>query len=181
MSNGGIFDHAWNDVDDDYYGESSYAARPNIVPGAVFTSTTGSFASLGYLPIAYPSPSKWVAPSVQPSAVSTATNETPARLCAQDRRTKSPWVCPKCANYYNTMRNRDHPRHLKIHKKDGPWYRCRCGHGCGRKDNYTRHSKSCKKEAILKSFACICGEGHADKKKHVQHVKECGRSRRSSA
>ncbi|KAI2636311.1 hypothetical protein GGS26DRAFT_488518 [Hypomontagnella submonticulosa] len=83
------------------------------------------------------------------------------------------WECRVCKKKF--AKRNDLTRHVKsIHETDGPKYWCICGkYERHRKDNYTRHVKSCKRGIEGLYYRCKCKGIHFDKAAHLGHVKLC--------
>ncbi|KAI8165753.1 hypothetical protein K4K49_010290 [Colletotrichum sp. SAR 10_70] len=79
-------------------------------------------------------------------------------------------ICEICLTQCNSMRQKGRHRRT-VH---GKTFRCKCSYKSGRKDNYHRHLKSCRKKnetGLL--FTCLCDEQTSVFDTHSAHLQIC--------
>ncbi|XDG05503.1 hypothetical protein ABKA04_005118 [Annulohypoxylon sp. FPYF3050] len=89
-----------------------------------------------------------------------------------DRR----YYCALCNWKHSYVHRKDLYRHFKTHHaaKGDLAYICACGKVGRRKDNHSRHVKSCRDVNRNRLYKCgVCGKGHPDKTGHLKHIKHC--------
>jgi hypothetical protein len=82
---------------------------------------------------------------------------------------------------YKAQDAKDVGRHeLQVHQKpkhgdfSQGWYACRCTYSTSRKDDLTRHLKTCKKDHVYSTYMCQCLGPVTNLDEFYKHISKCG-------